>query len=106
MEDDAPIVAITVRLAAGTHRALQRLAQQEHRSLAGQAAYLLEQALAVEHRVRRMMAAERAQHWLEQTRTLPGDDAAALPAGDAGAGPAGEADEADEADGAGPRGPR
>ena len=77
MEDDEPIVAITVRLSAGTHRALQRLAQQEHRSLAGQAAYLLEQALAVEHRVRRMLAAERAQHWLEQTRTLPGDDAAA-----------------------------
>jgi len=103
MEDDAPIVAITVRLAAGTHRALQRLAQQEHRSLAGQAAYLLEQALAVEQRVRRMLAAERAQHWLEQTRTLPGDAAAAPPAGDAGAGPAGEADEADEAGGAGPR---
>ena len=103
MEDDAPIVAITVRLAAGTHRALQRLAQQEHRSLAGQAAYLLEQALAVEHRVRRMTAAERAQLWLEQTRTLRGDDAAAPPAGDAGAGPAGEADEADEAGGAGPR---
>ena len=93
MEDDAPIVAITVRLAAGTHRALQRLAQQEHRSLAGQAAYLLEQALAVEHRVRRMTAAERAQLWLAQTRTLPGGDAAA-PAGAAGAAPAAEADEA------------
>ena len=100
MEGNEQIVAITVRLAAGTHRALQRLAQQEHRSLAGQAAYLLEQALAVEHRVRRMMAAERAQHWLEQTRTLPGGDAAAPPAGAAGAGPAAEAD---EGRGGGPR---
>ena len=102
MEGNEPIVAITVRLSAGTHQALQRLAQQEHRSLAGQAAYLLEQALAVEQRVRRMMAAERAQQWLEQTRTLPRDDAAAPPAGDEGAGPAAEAD---EAGGAGARGP-
>jgi hypothetical protein len=94
MEDDEPIVAITVRLSAVTHRALQRLAQQEHRSLAGQAAYLLEQALAVEHRVRRMAAAERAQRWLEQTRTLRGDDAAAPPVGAAGGDPAAEADEA------------
>jgi hypothetical protein len=106
MEDDAPIVAITVRLAAGTHRALQRLAQQEHRSLAGQATYLLEQALAVEHRVRRMTAAERAQLWLEQTRTLPGGDAAVPPAGGAGAGAAAEADEAGEAGEAGGAGAR
>jgi predicted transcriptional regulator len=102
MEGNEPIVAITVRLSQDVHRALQRLAQQEHRSLAGQAAYLLEQALAVEQRVRRVMAAERAQHWLEQTRTLPGDDAAANP-GDAGAGPAAETD---EAGGAGARDPR
>ena len=101
MQESESTVAVTVRVSAGTHGALQGLAQQAHRSLAGQAAYLLEQALAVEQRVRRVMAAERAQHWLEQTRTLPGDDAAAAPAGDAGAPPAEEADEA----GGGARGP-
>ena len=94
MEGNEPIVAITVRLSQDVHRALQRLAQQEHRSLAGQAAYLLEQALAVEHRVRRMPAAERAQRWLAQPRTLRGDAAEAPPAGPAGTGAAAEADEA------------
>jgi hypothetical protein len=103
MHDSERSVAITVRLSAAAHQALQRLAQQEHRSLAGQAAYLLEQALAVEHRVRRVMAAERAQHWLEQTRTLPGGDAESAPAGAAAAPPV---EEADEAGGAGARGPR
>src|SRR4029453_4270735 len=92
MQANEPTVALTVRLSAATHRALQRLAQQEHRSLAGQAAYLpaqalavgerggrgrggagqaaclREQALAVEERVRRVLAAERAEHWAQQAR--------------------------------------
>ena len=70
MQADERTVALTVRVSAATHRALQRLAQLERRSLAGQAAYLLEQALAVEQRVRRLMAAERAEHWARQARGL------------------------------------
>jgi predicted transcriptional regulator len=73
MQENGQTVAVTVRLSAATHRALQRLAQAEHRSLAGQAAYLLEQALAVEQRVRRVLAAERAEHWAQQARGLSGD---------------------------------
>jgi hypothetical protein len=70
MQESEPIVAITVRVSATTHQALQRLAQLEHRSLAGQAAHLLEQALAVEQRVSRALAAERAEHWARQAREL------------------------------------
>ena len=74
MQDNGPTVAITVRVSAGTHRALQRLAQREHRSLAGQVAHLLEQALAVEPRVRRSIAAKLAAHWARQARGLGGDE--------------------------------
>jgi predicted transcriptional regulator len=74
MQDSERSVAITVRVSAGTHRALQRLAQREHRSLAGQVAHLLEQALAVEPRVRRSMAAELAAHWARQARGLGGEE--------------------------------
>src|SRR5262245_17395603 len=70
MQDSEPTLALTVRLSVATHRALQRLAQQEHRSLAGQVVHLLEEALAVEQRVRRVMAAERAEHWARQAREL------------------------------------
>jgi hypothetical protein len=74
MQDSERSVAITVRVSAATHRSLQRLAQAEHRSLAGQVVHLLEQALAVEQRVRRVMAAERAEHWAQQARELtPGE---------------------------------
>ena len=66
-------MAITVRVSAATHRALQRLALREHRSLAGQVAHLLEQALAVEPRVRRSMEAELAAHWARQARGLGGE---------------------------------
>jgi hypothetical protein len=86
MREDEPTVAVTVRLSAATHRALQRLAQAEHRSLAGQAAYLLEQALAVEQRVRRLMAAERAEHWARQARGLGGEEPAEQQAGAEGDG--------------------
>jgi hypothetical protein len=96
MQDSERSVAITVRLSAATHQALQRLAQLEHRSLAGQAAYLLEQALAVEQRVRRALAAERAEHWARQARGVGGDEADTAPTGD---------EDADEA-GAGTPGPR
>jgi hypothetical protein len=74
MQESEQTVAITVRVSAATHRALLRLAQLEHRSLAGQAAYLLEQALAVEQRVRRALAAERAEHWAQQARGLTRDE--------------------------------
>jgi hypothetical protein len=83
MSDTEPTVAITVRVSAATHQALQRLAQQEHRSLAGQAAYLLEHALAVEQRVRQLVAAERAEHWARQARGLGGGAADTAPAGGA-----------------------
>jgi hypothetical protein len=56
MQVNGPTVANSVRLSGATHRALQRPAQLERRSLAGQAAYLPEQALAVEQRVRRALA--------------------------------------------------
>jgi hypothetical protein len=65
MQDNEPTTAITVRVSAATHRVLLRQAQQEHRSLAGQAAYLPE-------RVRRALAAERAEHWAQQARGLGG----------------------------------
>jgi hypothetical protein len=80
MQENELTVAITVRVSAGTPRALQRLAQREHRSLAGQAAYLLEQALAVEPRVRRAMSAERAEHWVWKAQGLGGGDSVDLPA--------------------------
>jgi hypothetical protein len=72
-ESEQP-VAITVRVPAATHRDLQGLAQREHRSLAGQVAHLLEQALAVEPRVRRSMAAELAAQWARQARGLGGEE--------------------------------
>jgi hypothetical protein len=74
MQENGPTVAITVRVSPATHQALQRLARREHRSLAGQVAHLLEQALAVEPRVRRSMEAELAAHWARQTRGLGGDE--------------------------------
>src|SRR5262245_57334697 len=60
MRDNELTPALTMRVSAATRRGLQRLALQEPRSLAGPAAYLL-----------------------EQTRTLPGGDADAVPAAEA-----------------------
>ena len=85
MQDNERTVAITVRLSEETHRALSRLAQQEHRSLAGQAVHLLEQALEVEQRVRRTMAAVRAQQWAQQAGALGGSAPPEPPTGAAGA---------------------
>src|SRR4051794_19284217 len=82
MQENGPTVAITVRLSGATHRALQRLAQQEHRSLAGQAAHLLEQALAVEERGRRALAAGRAGRGAGEARGLGGDGRDAPRAGE------------------------
>jgi predicted transcriptional regulator len=97
MQDGEQTVAVTVRLSPETHRALQRLAQLEHRSLAGQVVHLLEQALAVEQEVRRVMAARRAQLWAQQARGL-GRDAPGEPR--AGERSGGEADEGDPEEGA------
>src|SRR5262245_10078383 len=57
MQDNELTTAVTMRVSAATHRGLLRQALQEPRSLAGQAAYLL-----------------------EQTRTLSGGEADAAPA--------------------------
>jgi predicted transcriptional regulator len=92
MRESERSVAITVRVSPETHRALQGLAQREHRSLAGQVAHLLEQALAVEPRVRRSMEAELAAHWARQARGLDGGDADAAPARDDDEDAAGGAD--------------
>ena len=43
--------------------------------------YLLEQALAVEQRVRRVLAAERAAHWARQARDPGGEEPDARAAG-------------------------
>jgi hypothetical protein len=85
MQEGERTVAITVRVSQETHRALQRLAQLEHRSLAGQVVHLVEQALAVEQRVRRALAAERAAHWAQQARGFGGDGPDEPEAGAAGA---------------------
>jgi hypothetical protein len=63
-----------VQVSAATHRAPQRPAQREHRSLAGQVAHLPEQALALEQRVCRVMTAERAEHWVRHARDLTRED--------------------------------